>query len=105
LYRVRDVKAAVDFGLNLARLDGARPYAVDEPSGGVRRRLLPARGLAHRPHLVPLDEPTVGLDPQIRTELWSLIDSLRTRGKTILMSTHYIEAAERLPAEGALSGQ
>ena len=49
-----------------------------------------------------LDEPTVGLDPQIRTELWSLIDSLRSRGTTILMSTHYIEEAERLADEVAL---
>ena len=49
-----------------------------------------------------LDEPTVGLDPQIRTELWSLIDGLRTRGTTILMSTHYIEEAERLADEVAV---
>ena len=52
--------------------------------------------------LLLLDEPTVGLDPQIRTELWSLIDGLRTRGKTILMSTHYIEEAERLADEVAV---
>jgi ABC-type multidrug transport system ATPase subunit len=49
-----------------------------------------------------LDEPTVGLDPQIRTELWSLIDALRTEGTTILMSTHYIEEAERLADEVAV---
>jgi lipooligosaccharide transport system ATP-binding protein len=49
-----------------------------------------------------LDEPTVGLDPQIRTELWSLIDGLRTEGTTILMSTHYIEEAERLADEVAV---
>jgi lipooligosaccharide transport system ATP-binding protein len=49
-----------------------------------------------------LDEPTVGLDPQIRTELWSLIDGLRSKGKTILMSTHYIEEAERLADEVAV---
>jgi lipooligosaccharide transport system ATP-binding protein len=49
-----------------------------------------------------LDEPTVGLDPQIRTELWSLIDGLRSSGTTILMSTHYIEEAERLADEVAV---
>jgi lipooligosaccharide transport system ATP-binding protein len=49
-----------------------------------------------------LDEPTVGLDPQIRTELWSLIDALRLGGTTILMSTHYIEEAERLADEVAV---
>ena len=102
LYRVRDVRAAVDYGLKLARLDGRRRDAVDQLSGGMRRRLLLARGLVHDPQLLLLDEPTVGLDPQIRTQLWSLIDDLRTRGKTILMSTHYIEEAERLADEVAV---
>jgi lipooligosaccharide transport system ATP-binding protein len=50
----------------------------------------------HKPRLVLLDEPTVGLDPQVRQELWSLIDGLRAEGVTVLMSTHYIEEAERL---------
>ena len=68
----------------------------------MRRRLLLARGLVHDPQLVLLDEPTVGLDPQIRTELWTLIDQLRGEGKTILMSTHYIEEAERLADEVAV---
>ena len=67
-----------------------------ELSGGMRRRLLVARGLIHRPQLVLLDEPTVGLDPQVRQELWTLIDGLRADGVTVLMSTHYIEEAERL---------
>jgi lipooligosaccharide transport system ATP-binding protein len=102
LYRVSDVRAAVDYGLKLARLEGRRRDAVDELSGGMRRRLLLARGLVHDPQLLLLDEPTVGLDPQIRTQLWSLIDELRTRGKTILMSTHYIEEAERLADEVAV---
>ena len=62
----------------------------------MRRRLLIARGLVHKPRLVLLDEPTVGLDPQVRQELWALIDLLRSEGTSILMSTHYIEEAERL---------
>jgi lipooligosaccharide transport system ATP-binding protein len=102
LYRVKDVGAAVDRCLELARLTARRRDAVDKLSGGMRRRLLLARGLVHDPELLLLDEPTVGLDPQIRTELWSLIDGLRTRGKTILMSTHYIEEAERLADEVAV---
>ena len=102
LYRVPDVRAAVDRGLALARLENRRRDAVDGLSGGMRRRLLLARGLIHEPQLVLLDEPTVGLDPQIRTQLWSLIDALRSRGTTILMSTHYIEEAERLADEVAV---
>jgi len=102
LYRVKDVGAAVDRALDLARLRERRRDAVDELSGGMRRRLLLARGLVHEPRLVLLDEPTVGLDPQIRTELWTLIGELKSRGTTILMSTHYIEEAERLADEVAV---
>ncbi|HEX2708188.1 MAG TPA: ABC transporter ATP-binding protein [Solirubrobacterales bacterium] len=102
LYRVADVGTAVDRALDLARLRDRRRDAVDELSGGMRRRLLLARGLVHQPRLVLLDEPTVGLDPQIRTELWTLIGELKSRGTTILMSTHYIEEAERLADEVAV---
>ncbi|HEX7246129.1 MAG TPA: ABC transporter ATP-binding protein [Solirubrobacterales bacterium] len=102
LYRVADVGAAVNRALDLARLRERRRDAVDKLSGGMRRRLLLARGLVHEPKLVLLDEPTVGLDPQIRTQLWTLIDDLRSRGTTILMSTHYIEEAERLADEVAV---
>ena len=102
LYRVKDVRAAVQRSLELARLTGRRRDPVDKLSGGMRRRLLLARGLVHQPRLILLDEPTVGLDPQIRTELWSLIDALRVGGSTILMSTHYIEEAQRLADEVAL---
>jgi lipooligosaccharide transport system ATP-binding protein len=102
LYRVKDVRAAVDRGLELARLTERRADSVDKLSGGMRRRLLLARGLLHEPRLMLLDEPTVGLDPQIRTQLWALIDRLRSQGTTILMSTHYIEEAERLADEVAV---
>jgi lipooligosaccharide transport system ATP-binding protein len=105
LYRVADVRAAVERGLALARLQDRRKDAVDKLSGGMRRRLLLARGLVHRPPLMLMDEPTVGLDPQIRTELWSLIDGLRSEGTTILMSTHYIEEAERLADEVAVMAE
>jgi lipooligosaccharide transport system ATP-binding protein len=98
LYRVprADRAAAVDRALALARLGDRAETRVAELSGGMRRRLLIARGLVHRPRLLLLDEPTVGLDPQVRQELWSLIDGLRAEGVTVLMSTHYIEEAERL---------
>ena len=105
LYRVPDVDAAVERSLAIARLTDRADYAVDKLSGGMRRRLLLARGLVHEPRLLLLDEPTVGLDPQIRTELWSLIDGLRSRGTTILMSTHYIEEAEKLADEVAVMAE
>jgi lipooligosaccharide transport system ATP-binding protein len=98
LYRVPkgDREAAMQRALDIANLHERRADKVDELSGGMRRRLLVARGLLHRPRLILLDEPTVGLDPQVRQELWALIDRLRTEGVSILMSTHYIEEAERL---------
>jgi lipooligosaccharide transport system ATP-binding protein len=98
LYRVpaSEREAAVQRALELANLVPRADTIVRELSGGMRRRLLVARGLIHRPRLVLLDEPTVGLDPQVRQELWSLIDGLRAQGVTVLMSTHYIEEAERL---------
>jgi lipooligosaccharide transport system ATP-binding protein len=87
---------AVERALEIANLTDRRRTRVDKLSGGMRRRLLIARALVHRPRLLLLDEPTVGLDPQVRQELWALIDALRTEGVSILMSTHYIEEAERL---------
>ena len=98
LYRVPRAErpGAVERALGIANLHARADTIVKELSGGMRRRLLVARGLIHTPQLVLLDEPTVGLDPQVRQELWSLIDSLRAGGVTVLMSTHYIEEAERL---------
>jgi lipooligosaccharide transport system ATP-binding protein len=98
LYRVPpgQRKAAIERALALANLTDRRKSRVDELSGGMRRRLLIARALIHQPRLVLLDEPTVGLDPQVRQELWALIDRMRSEGVSILMSTHYIEEAERL---------
>ena len=98
LYRVArgDRRAAIERALEMANLGDRRGSRVDKLSGGMRRRLLIARALVHRPRLVLLDEPTVRLDPQVRQELWALIDALRSDGATILMSTHYIEEAQRL---------
>ena len=98
LYRVERSRQreAIERALAIANLADRRDSKVDKLSGGMRRRLLIARALVHRPRLVLLDEPTVGLDPQVRQELWALIDALRAEGTTILMSTHYIEEAERL---------
>jgi lipooligosaccharide transport system ATP-binding protein len=98
LYRVPrpERRAAVQHAMEIAKLTDRATAKADELSGGMRRRLLIARALVHRPRLVLMDEPTVGLDPQVRQELWALVDALRANGTTILMSTHYIEEAERL---------
>jgi lipooligosaccharide transport system ATP-binding protein len=76
-----------------------RPYARQKPetlSGGYRRRLMLARALVHRPRLLFLDEPTTGLDPQARVAVWQLVDGLRGEGLAIVLTTHYMEEAERL---------
>ncbi len=98
LYRVPRAgrRDAVERAIGIANLGERRHAKVDELSGGMRRRMLIARALVHRPRLLLLDEPTVGLDPQVRQELWALIDRMRAEGTSILMSTHYIEEAERL---------
>ena len=98
LYRIPRAgrREAIERALGLANLADRRDTRADKLSGGMRRRLLIARALVHQPRLVLLDEPTVGLDPQVRQELWALIDALRSEGVSILMSTHYIEEAERL---------
>ena len=97
LYRVPSLERAAAVIRARSRRAGAasgRPSVT--LSGGMQRRLLDRARPDPRPELVLLDEPTVGLDPQVRQELWSLILSLRERGATVLMSTHYIEEAERL---------
>jgi len=69
---------------------------VEKLSGGMKRRLMIARALIHRPKLLFLDEPTVGLDAQTRRRLWELIRRMNLDGTTVLLTTHYIEEAEAL---------
>ena len=69
---------------------------VNTFSGGMKRRLMIARALLHNPQVLFLDEPTVGLDPQVRRRLWDLIRRMNADGLTVLLTTHYIEEAENL---------
>ena len=69
---------------------------VDEMSGGQQQRLMIARALIHEPHVIFLDEPTVGLDPQTRLSLWDILRALHAEGRTIVMTTHYMEEADKL---------
>jgi lipooligosaccharide transport system ATP-binding protein len=76
-----------------------RPYARQKPetlSGGYRRRLMLARAIVHRPRLLFLDEPTTGLDPRARVAVWELVGGLRAEGLAIVLTTHYMDEAERL---------
>jgi len=79
-----------------------RDVRAPKLSGGQRRRLLLARALMHRPRLVILDEPTAGVDVELRLELWRYIRRLHAEGTTILLTTHYLEEAEQLCEEIAL---
>lgn len=88
----RDLRALLE-RLGLAEKQRAF-YA--ELSGGQKQRLALALALVHEPRLVFLDEPTAGLDPQVRREIYDIVEELRSEGKTILLTTHYIEEAERL---------
>ena len=77
-------------------LDGKKAELVEQLSGGMRRRLQVARALVSDPKVLILDEPTTGLDPEVRRVLWDVIAEVRAKGVAILLSTHYMEEAERL---------
>jgi len=86
----------IDELLEFVELNDRRKDMVNTFSGGMKRRLMIARALLHRPQILFLDEPTVGLDPQVRRRLWDLIKNLNSEGLTVLITTHYIEEAENL---------
>jgi ABC-2 type transport system ATP-binding protein len=91
-----DRNARIEELLTFVGLWEKKDMPVEHLSGGMRRRLLIARGLMHRPGVIFMDEPTVGLDPQARHLIWGLIDDLKRSGITILLTTHYIEEADAL---------
>ena len=88
--------------IDIFDLRAKRDVRAPKLSGGQRRRLLLARALMHRPRLVILDEPTAGVDYELRLELWRYIRRLHAEGTTILLTTHYLEEAETLCEEIAL---
>ncbi len=82
--------------LRFASLEGREGAAIQALSGGMKRRLTLARALINDPEMVVLDEPTTGLDPQARQHIWQRLRALLDRGRTLILTTHYMEEAERL---------
>jgi lipooligosaccharide transport system ATP-binding protein len=82
--------------LEFTLLDDRATESIWALSGGMKRRLLVARALVNEPHLIVLDEPTTGLDPQARLAVWRALERLRAQGVTLLLTTHYMEEAARL---------
>jgi len=93
--RAASLRRAVEV-LHQLGLDDRDSAKVDHLSGGQQQRLMIARALMHHPEVIFLDEPTVGLDPQARLALWEILQALHAEGRTIVMTTHYMEEADRL---------
>ena len=87
---------AADEAIRIAQLDEKRKARVGTLSGGQKQRLAMACALVGDPELLFLDEPTTGLDPQARRHLWDLVDELKKSGRTVILTTHYMDEAERL---------
>ena len=89
--RERTKELLEEFSLTSKKDDRTRTL-----SGGMKRRLVLARALMHRPRLLILDEPTAGVDVELRLELWHYVQRINAEGTTILLTTHYLEEAEQL---------
>ena len=89
--RERTTELLEDFSLTAKKDDRTRTLC-----GGMKRRLILARALMHRPKLLILDEPTAGVDVELRLELWHYVQRINAEGTTILLTTHYLEEAEQL---------
>ncbi len=96
LHKVRDLKSKVARSLRMVDLYDRKDHVITGFSGGMQRRLLIARALLPEPSILFLDEPSIGLDPQIRREVWDIIRKTRYEGRTVILTTHYIEEAEAL---------
>jgi ABC-2 type transport system ATP-binding protein len=96
LHRVINLPDKINHSLGTVSLLEKREIVVSHFSGGMQRRLLIARALLTEPTVLFLDEPTIGLDPQIRRQLWDVVRKCRKAGRTVMLTTHYIEEAEAL---------
>ncbi|NLI30294.1 MAG: ABC transporter ATP-binding protein [Nitrospiraceae bacterium] len=96
LHGISDYRTKIEACLNLVELWDRRDSLINKFSGGMQRRLLIARALLSDPKVLFLDEPSIGLDPQIRRQMWDVIRKTRIDGRTVILTTHYIEEAEAL---------
>ena len=92
----KDSKERIEYLLNKLGLFKHKSKKMRELSGGMKRRLQIAKALVHDPDIIILDEPTAGVDVELRHDLWSYLQELHSEGKTILLTTHYIDEAELL---------
>ena len=92
----RSIRERIPALLEFAGLTGRAQSRIQTLSGGMKRRLTLARALVNDPDIIFMDEPTTGLDPQARRHLWNVIKRIRSEGKTIVITTHYMEEAEEL---------
>lgn len=96
LIKEENLKARIDLLGSKLNLTKYFNFNVDDLSGGYKQRVLIARALIHNPEILFFDEPTVGLDPHVRRNIWSIILELKNEGKTIILTTHYLDEAEYL---------
>ncbi len=95
-FGLRPNRERIEYILNELKLHEHRKKKVKQLSGGMKRRLLIAKALVHSPQLLLLDEPTAGVDIELRSQLWQFVKKLKSEGVTVLLTTHYLEEAEQL---------
>lgn len=95
-YNIKDNQGWIDYILDRLELSSQRSKMASKLSGGFKRRVMIAKALVHKPKILVLDEPTAGVDIDLRQKLWEFIKELNKEGMTILLTTHYLEEAEKL---------
>ena len=96
MYGIRKKDRITDTILKIVSLEGQSKSYTRSLSGGMKRRLMVAKALVHKPPIVILDEPTAGVDVELRSNLWENVRSLNKQGVTIILTTHYLEEAEKM---------